>query len=90
MGWLTPAKTRDKELWEKQLEPQPSMTWKILLGNPEEEPTHGLYVGGVDNCRKKFEELLGKLRNGRIAVIGPSGYEIHYAIKEHGKIVEQG
>lgn len=65
-------------------------TWKILLGNPEEGPTHGLYVGGVDNCRKKFEEILAQLQNGRIAVYGPSGHQIRYVIKEQGKIVEQG
>jgi hypothetical protein len=64
-------------------------TWKIEFGYPGLE-THGLYVGGVAKCREKFAEILAKLQNGRIAVIGPSGHEIHWVIKENGKIVDQG
>ena len=65
-------------------------TWKIFFGDPHQPLPEGLYVGGVEGCRTRFEELLALTQNGRLNILGPSGAVIHYAIKKDGKIVQQG
>lgn len=65
-------------------------TWKIFFGNPWQDKPEGLYIGEVDGCRTKFEQLLATTRDGRLNIVGPSGAVITYVIKKDGKVVERG